>query len=680
MVVVLSVLAADGSVRAQEDAERGVVINDAFGLLDSEVVTLAPSNVAADELTVSLPVASASRQIRVRPASIRTADYRVFLQIEDGSLMRIAPAPESTYRGEVVGMEGSVVAATLSADGLRARILLPDGDEYWVEPLVARVAGAAAGEHVVYRDSDVIPDAGTCAANGVAAFVGGGTGTAAGTAGGAGLYIAELAIDADFDYYSLLTFQSQPDPAAAVQAHIENIVNAVNVQYERDVSIRHVLSGMIIRTAEPDPYFKTCIGGLNEDAACTTSGQCIGGRCAMDAEMLLLQFANEWRFDQPAIRRDLAQLFTGKTLDGSTIGIAYLGSVCVTSTQYSLVESNCFGCASFACKTDLSAHEMGHSWGAGHCGGLDCVPACPDHTMNCEITCANQFHPTETIPFILNHRDSRICLDLGDDLRRVVLLSDSNTVSEGGELPFEALADFAFGEDQIVTSEATWWVEPPEAGSIDSSGVFTAAEVNGNTCATIHVSYTNSGETVENFRTILIIDVDAPLAIVGSVPPDGAIDARQPSDIDGTNPTGWNAVELTFNGDTCLMTSQSFTVTKLGGVVAAPTIQGLNRIETRTVRLTLSKPIEPGTWTTINTGELSVRLGYQPGDSNGDGVSSPPDILSLIDALNGVRADAPIWSTDIDRSGLAGPPDILRLIDLLNGAGGFEPWLNSTLP
>ena len=47
-----------------------------------------------------------------------------------------------------------------------------------------------------------------------------------------------------------------------------------------------------------------------------------------------------------------------------TVGIAYVGVVCNLAYAYSVVESdfnNNFGCA-----TDLSAHELGHNWGADH--------------------------------------------------------------------------------------------------------------------------------------------------------------------------------------------------------------------------------------------------------------------------------------------------------------------------
>ena len=154
---------------------------------------------------------------------------------------------------------------------------------------------------------------------------------------GGGACIAELACDADFEYFS--TWGS----VANVEARINSVINAVNVQFERDVSITHAITTIIVRTAEPDPY--------------TSS----------DAVTLLNQFRNHWQSNHTGVQRDIAQLFTGKQIDGGTIGIAWISAVC-SSYGYSMVESDFNGTGSFACTTDLSAHELGHNWGADHCG------------------------------------------------------------------------------------------------------------------------------------------------------------------------------------------------------------------------------------------------------------------------------------------------------------------------
>jgi hypothetical protein len=286
----------------------------------------------------------------------------------------VAPGKVKTYRGDVVGVEGSFVSAVLSGEGLLARIQLPgDEGEYWLEPIGRRVAAARKGEHVLYRTEDVIEGHDLCAANEVAGI----EGTVAPDLGSAvpggehQLSVAELACDADYEYY--LRWGS----ATAVAERIEGIINAVNIQYERDVSITHTLGTVIVRTASNDPYTAT------------------------DPVALINEFRNHWEANHADVGRDMAHLFTGKNLDGAVIGIAWTGSVC-SSFGYGLSQSDFH--SNFACVTDLTAHELGHNWGASHCD-------CAEFTMNASLTCANQFNPSSTVPVIASFRDSLACLD-----------------------------------------------------------------------------------------------------------------------------------------------------------------------------------------------------------------------------------------------------------------------------
>lgn len=177
-------------------------------------------------------------------------------------------------------------------------------------------------------------------------------------------------------------------------------------------------------------------------------------------------------------------------------------------------------------------------------------------------------------------------------------------------------------------------------------------------------------------------ECEIPLSIVSSVPPDGAIDARQPSNIDGSNPTGWMFVDLTFSGVAVEMTADDLTLTQQGSNQAPPTILGLAPLTDFSVRAVLSGAVNVGAWTTITHNESGshMRIGYLPGDVNADRTSSPVDILALIDAINGVGTPLPLWSTDIDRSGAVNPADILREIDLLNGADAFAVFNGMSLP
>lgn len=173
-----------------------------------------------------------------------------------------------------------------------------------------------------------------------------------------------------------------------------------------------------------------------------------------------------------------------------------------------------------------------------------------------------------------------------------------------------------------------------------------------------------------------------PLSIIRSEPPVDAIDARQPSEPDGSRPAGWNSIELTF--DACLaspITADDFLVTQQGGVGPAPTVVAVELLSRDTVSVILSHAIATRAWTTVahNDG-TSVRIGWLPGDVDANGWSGTADLVMLIDEFNGVVGQLPLRSTDIDRSGTGSPSDILRLIDLLNGAGVYDSFVGESLP
>jgi hypothetical protein len=172
-------------------------------------------------------------------------------------------------------------------------------------------------------------------------------------------------------------------------------------------------------------------------------------------------------------------------------------------------------------------------------------------------------------------------------------------------------------------------------------------------------------------------DDQCELIIEGSEPPDGAIDARQPSNPDGSNPAGWSIITLTMSGDATGLDESDFSVTWDGE--NSLNIDTLT-IDDADVILELESFIPVGEWTHVSylPGNSDTCLGYLPADVSNDGTSASSDILWLVDCLNGVRT-CEIWQCDADRSLVCGPPDILRVIDLLNGAGTYDPWLNVAL-
>ena len=182
--------------------------------------------------------------------------------------------------------------------------------------------------------------------------------------------------------------------------------------------------------------------------------------------------------------------------------------------------------------------------------------------------------------------------------------------------------------------------------------------------------------------TVTNLTLDVGIDIAGTDPPNGAIDGRQPADLDDdcVTPLGWDAIEIEFTGDASGVVTSNFAITVEPDDVTPPSIVG-GTAAGEFYTLTLDGPIPPAHWTTFTytpTGTSTV-LGALPGDADGNGTANPQDILALIDSLNGV-VPLPEWGTDMDRSGASNPQDILPLIDLLNGAGCFDPWNGVSLP
>lgn len=380
------------------------LVNQVLNLSASTVVTLEVPDTPGQAIAVVVPIGGVEYTLDLQPHSVRAPGYQLLAQIEDGSLVQTKPGIVRTLRGTLVEVPGSIVAGSLLESGLKARIMFPnDSGSYWVERLADHFLGVEENLYVVYHSDDTLPGEGRCGNDGSLQIGGhehGGQASGRGAACGTGLCTAELGIDADFEY-----FQDHGSSVPNTEAQIESVINTVNVQYETEVDITHEITAIIVRTSEPDPY--------------TSS----------NPFTLLDQFVAEWQNNQGGIPHDTAQLFTGKNLNGNIIGIAFVGVVC-TTFDFSVVESD-FD-PSFGCKTDLSAHELGHLWNADHC-------SCPQNTMNAVIPCANDFHDTFTVPDITSFRDSRTCLD-GDG---------------GGGGPENDLCADAFGISDGVTGFTT---------------------------------------------------------------------------------------------------------------------------------------------------------------------------------------------------------------------------------
>ena len=452
-------------------------IKEAFHLVDGSIVLIEGDFQNAQATITDIVIDGKEYELELHPHSIRTEEFILKVQEANGVIRTVQPAPSRTVRGAIRGSKGSRVTGAVANAGVAARIEMGDGAIFYMEPLRSKFPDTPdSRSHVLYSNRDTKPHAGKCGnldkelqpfekvkwqqqqveRRRHQALASDSSGNQLN--GSIGTQIAELGLDADVEFFNNhQTVQGTLD-------RMELVINIVNEQYERDVAISHVISGAVVRTAEPDPY--------------DTQGN----------PGILNQFRTEWLDNQSDIQRDVAQLFTGQEI-GGPIGIAFTGTIC-GSFGFGVVQSDFNG--SLNCSTDLSAHELGHNWDSGHCD-------CPGFTMNPFLTCGNQF-TTQSINSIVAHRDSRNCLEtkgpLNDDFINSIAIeaptilsaTNSGTTTQEGE------------PDTANVGATVWW------NFIAPNNGMARIDLEGSTFDTVLHVYTDSENGLGNMTPVAFND------------------------------------------------------------------------------------------------------------------------------------------------------------------------------
>lgn len=260
-------------------------------------------------------------------------------------------------QGTVEGAPGSWVRITRSASGLRGMFF--DGHEmYAIEP-AAEIAGdtvqplAASGtEPVVYRLADVLMPLDTTSCEIVTAD---GPHTAAAaldhigtelriqSATLGGLKQVRVGVVGDHE------FSSQFESAAAAADAIIARMNIVDGIFTSQVGVKISLAESTLLPVASDPLTASKAGDL-------------------------LSQLRDYRRSSPAqMALGLTHLMTGRNLDGDTVGIAYIGTVCDGRNAASLSE----GRWTTTQAALIAAHEIGHNFNAPHDGETGACASTP---------------------------------------------------------------------------------------------------------------------------------------------------------------------------------------------------------------------------------------------------------------------------------------------------------------
>ncbi|KAA0215393.1 MAG: hypothetical protein DYG94_04095 [Leptolyngbya sp. PLA3] len=365
-----------GQLTLPPEVHAAIVSGFSAGAYSIQSLAIPP--VMAGEFAVPVDLGGIPCVLHLQPHSIRAGDFRVMIVDGTGALVEYPPPPPRTFRGQVQGIEGSIVGSLLES-GLHAIVATEAG--CWVIQPLNLLAPVDRSLHVVMPAEDLLPTDGWCPGGLSTGSIGRAlrsTGVPRGQ-----FLVADVQAHADFALFG----RTGSDVDDTV-ADVEMVMHAVSVIYERDVSVSLNLGGVLVSTSQgEDPY---------------TSN---------DAGTLLDQFRTWWNANQGSVVRDLAHLFTGRELDGSTIGLAYLGVVC-TSPNYSYGLSETRYSLNLNNRIALTAHEIGHNFSATHCAGEDCHIMCP--TLNgCGGVGLPNFGPS-AINEISDFAQSGDCYDVGD--------------------------------------------------------------------------------------------------------------------------------------------------------------------------------------------------------------------------------------------------------------------------
>ena len=325
--------------------------------------------------------------LRLKRTNLRSSRFRMLTGSLDSQHLSFS-GPPRTYAGEVVGEPGSLVRVSTSERGLRGYIRTAEGWTF-IEPAEADQARVARA-HRVFTENDLDDSfLGDCASplvldpndehalppHPIGAQIGTESPTPPSAEAGA-LRVLELAIDADVEF-----FQSY---GAGALAEIESVINVVDGIFQSELDLTVEIVSVNIYQSEPDPYTST------------------------DSGTLLQELRNYWNGNNQTVARDAVHLFSGKELDGSTVGIAYVGVVCSTTVSYALSQD----IASDALMPILVAHEIGHNLNADHDPSSDN----PRYIMypSLGVTNLDEFSSTSDTT-IANYVGAVSCLALADD-------------------------------------------------------------------------------------------------------------------------------------------------------------------------------------------------------------------------------------------------------------------------
>lgn len=160
--------------------------------------------------------------------------------------------------------------------------------------------------------------------------------------------------------FELVQAQGGADAARAYMAARLNVVDGI---FSSQVGVRVRVGSITVFETASDPFTSTDAGDLLD-------------------ELSAYRFGNSTQRGY-----GLSHLYTGRSLDGTTVGIAFIGAICTTRSATSLTEAR----QSATAVALISAHEIGHNFGAPHDGEDACATSPQTFLMASQLNGNDRF-------------------------------------------------------------------------------------------------------------------------------------------------------------------------------------------------------------------------------------------------------------------------------------------------
>ena len=274
-------------------------------------------------------------QLNLGDLSFSTTYEKTHLFSDTYTLVTAIPTAHTRAIPMHATYQGKPVRLTVNKDFLYGFFTKED-ETYYIEPLWYYASDAPKNQFVVYNEKDVVPIGGKC---GVTETIKRGSSiTKTVDSPEADCYQVDIAIASDF-----LMFQDY-GTVADVENHNLGVLNNVQGNYTGEFAndfLFNISTHFIVSTSASDPW-------TTSTAASTLLND-------------FLSWGNNNGFGNTDY--DIAELWTDRDLDASTVGLAYVGVVCHFSHRYHILQDFTNN-ANFL--RVMTAHEIGHNFDCSH--------------------------------------------------------------------------------------------------------------------------------------------------------------------------------------------------------------------------------------------------------------------------------------------------------------------------